>query len=302
MLTGELIKNRKENSKKQMSFFCPRVVLTMSRHKRKLFVYTLNNVTCITVYYLQSSIITISPADTPRGTKPGPIPMIKNLPALPMRDQIKQVQKIVSQSLENDFIPEGKRRAGLRDGWEQIEEQNQARAEVAISLLFDGRPIAAFLGSDFWVYAQSIQETEVIKEKARAYGFKRFETFVPKTGHPDDKMISIADPRGPYAVRVEYSESLIFGDHAKGWLALHEHQIKTMQDQIIYTYCHNADARFDFNDKLAASIMLCGLMTHYAEIEKVATEQGKAKPPVVIKMEKNDRTLDVWTVYLTLKV
>ncbi len=228
--------------------------------------------------------------------------MIKNLPALPMRNQIKQLQKIVSQSLENDFIPEGKRRAGLRDGWEQIEEQNQARAEVAISLLYAGRPVAAFLGSDFWVYAQSLEEAEEIKTISRAYGFKRFETFVPKTGHPDDKMISIADPRGPYAVRVEFSQSLIFGDHAQKWLAFHEHQITTMQEHIIYTYCHNTDARFDFNDELAAKVMLCGLLTHYAEMEKVATKQGKEKPPVTVRMEKNERTLDVWTVYLTLKV
>ncbi len=115
-------------------------------------------------------------------------------------------------------------------------------------------------------------------------------------------MISIADPRGPFAVRVEFSQSLIFGDHAKGWLALHEHQIKTMQDEIIFTYCHNADARFDFNDELAANILFCGLLHNYEEVTKVAKAQGKQPPPVVVKMEKNERTLDVWTVYLTLKV
>lgn len=219
-----------------------------------------------------------------------------------MRDQIKSIQSIVSQSLENNSIPKGKRRKGLRKGWEKIEELNQARAEVAISMLYAGRPIAAFLGSDFWVYAQSIKETEEIKKISRAYGFKRFETFVPKTGHPDDKMISIADPRGPYAVRVEYSESLIFGDQAEKWLSLHEHQISTMKEHIIYTYCHNADARFDFNDELAANIMLCGLLTHYERVKEIATKQGEQAPSVIVKMQKNERTLDVWTVFLTLKI
>ena len=227
--------------------------------------------------------------------------MIKNLPALLMREQIKQLQSTVSQSLENDFIPKGKRRAGLRDNWEEIEKGNQLRSEVAISMLFDARPIAAFLGSDFWVYSQSLEDCEAIKAKARLYGFRRFETFVPKTGHPDDKMLSIPDPRGSYAVRVEYSDSLIFGDHAQSWLTLHQHQVETMREHIIFTYCHNADARFDFNDELAAKIMLCGLMAHYEKLNEVAKKRGQEPLTVIIKMEKKHKALDVWTVFLALK-
>lgn len=225
--------------------------------------------------------------------------MIKNLPALLIRDTITQLCDVVCQPLENDFIPEGKCRAGLRDGWEEIELENEKQQSIVISMLFDGRSIASFLGSDFWVYAQSIEECETIKAKARAYGFKRFETFIPKTGHPDDKMISIADPRGSYAVRVQYSKDLIFGNHAKKWLSFHQLQIDTMQDHIIFTYCHNTDARFDFNDELAADIMHLGLLHHYAEVGKVAKQQGKQTPPVKIKKEK--AALDVWTIYLELK-
>lgn len=227
---------------------------------------------------------------------------IVNLPALLMCDQINQLKSVVSQSLENDFIPEGESFASLRDDWEQVDKANKERAETAISMLFDGRPIAAFLGVDFWVYALSLQEVDAIKEKARAYGFKRLETFVPKAGHPDDEMISIADPCGSYAVRVGYSRDLIFGKHAKKWLSFYEQPISTVQEYITYTYCYNNDASFDFNDEQSAKIMHCGLLAHYRDLKKAAINCGKEAPAVNIVIGMKKGTLDVWTVSLSLGV
>lgn len=224
---------------------------------------------------------------------------IRNLPALIMRDQIKQLCDVVSQPLHDQSKLNG-RRTPLCDNWEEIDDQNRARKDVAISMLFDGRDVAAGLGSEFWLYCISLTDVAEAKKKLHAYGYKYLETFVPKVGHPDDKKISIndPDPRHAFAIRVNSSTGLIFGDHAEQWLDLHKQIIDVMRDEIIYTYCHNTDARFHFASKEAAAVLYTSLLAHYANMQAYAQEQGKEAPAVSVKMEKSTFCMFNHVVYL----
>lgn len=222
------------------------------------------------------------------------------LPALLMREQIPFLAKMLSQPLESDDIPKGKRRAALRPDWELIENENEQRLEAVLSRLFSHRDIACCLGAEFWVYCTSLDDVAEAKKQLAAYGYKNIGTFIPKVGHPEDdkKSIPDPDPRHAFAIRVSPSESLIFGEHANKWLELHKHLIDVVREYITYTYCHNTDARFTFQTREPALILYTGLLYHYAEMKKQAEKQNKEMPEMIIKIKQSHLCINSYVVCL----
>ena len=229
---------------------------------------------------------------------------MQNLPIVYFPTTIAQLESYL-KSFKVDVHEESieGQRAKLKSNWEMIERQNARRIQKQLSRIFGGRDTSCFISvSEFWVYASSWKDVELIKRQARALGYKNIETFVPKVGDPMDDKKSIDDPnpKHAFACRINKSESLIFGDHSKKWLELHKFQIDNMQDHIIYTYCYNTDARFTFGEKIAASILYAGLLSQYEGMQKEAKRQGKQPPQVNISMKET--ALDNWTVNLELPI
>ena len=228
---------------------------------------------------------------------------MKNLPVVYFPTTVKSLTEYL-KSFEADVQrePTEGNRSRLKDNWELIERQNSRRKQKQLSRIFGGRDTNCFMSlREFWVYASSWKDVELVKRQAHALGYKNIETFIPKVSDPMDKKKSLPDPNPAhaFACRITSSESLIFGDHSEAWLELHKPIIDVMRDEIIYTYCYNADARFTFNNAIAAGILYAALLKQYAGTKKHAKTVGKEFPDIKISMKKT--ALDNWTVYLELE-
>ncbi len=210
--------------------------------------------------------------------------------------ELTNLLKSVEQPLHGE--PTEGKRAALLPNWEEIEKQNEQAQAVELQKVFN-REACAFLGSEFWLYADSLEDAAITKKQLNDMGYINLETFVPKVGHPDDKKQSIPDPDHAFAIRVSSSTDLIFGNHAKKWLAMNKKMIAVVQPHITHTYCHNADACFTFNDKVVAALFTQKLLEFYAPMKEQAEKVNKAFNGVHIALE--DNTLDTWKVRLQLK-
>ena len=222
--------------------------------------------------------------------------MSANLPALRVNQQIPFLAKMCEQPLYNG----NGRRNDLVDNWEEIDSENAERKSLALSLIFGGRDVSAGLGSEFWVYCKNLEDVATVTAQLNTYGYTNLETFVPKVGHPDDDKKSIADPNPlhAYAINVSNRQSLIFGDHAAGWLKLHQPLIDVVSEFITYTYCHNTDARFTFQRKEPAAIFYAALLQHYAMIEREAVKLGKQAPKMKIELKKHFLCMNSYQVFV----
>jgi len=229
--------------------------------------------------------------------------LIKNLPALSMRSQITFIAEMLSNSIYDDSATSTDSRTPLLDNWEQVDIQNSARIETALSILF-GREVAVFFdGGEFWVYCSDLSDVENTKNILNAYGYKNLSTFIPKVSHPENKKLSIPDqydPHHAYAIRVNKSESLVFGVHANKWLELNKDNIDLVREHIIFTYCHNTDARFTFSSKLVASVFYTALLNTKSEIEKLSKSQNVDAPKLIVDLSPCRHSIDCWVVSLDL--
>lgn len=167
---------------------------------------------------------------------------------------------------------------------------NSALYEGFLSDAFDGRATSCFMtGSDFWVYAQSIEEAEVIKAKAKGFGYTNIETLEPWSGDPDNRQ---ADPKGAYAVRVCEMTDLIIGKPAQSLVKLFSELAELVKDHITYTYAHLNTVTYTFNDAMAATLFAKSILDFNMIMEKantIATVEPIAK-----------YTLDTFKLTITL--
>ena len=196
------------------------------------------------------------------------------------------------------------KRGKLFDNWKEIRSSNAALKSIALSQLFGSREVYCFAGSEFWVFADCIQDTQAIKAIANAYGFINLETIIPKVGHPDDETKSIPDPDHAFAVRVCSLEDMIFGegDGAAKWLKLNEPLINPVREHIIFTYCYNSgskvEAKLTFSNKDIADIFFSKMLLLHSDLKDYGQTINQSCPDVQIAIDQT--AIDNWQVSFTL--
>ncbi|EHA1127166.1 hypothetical protein FG475_18995 [Vibrio navarrensis] len=187
----------------------------------------------------------------------------------------------------------------LLDNWEDIDKDNEMLMSNYLSEhIFEGRDVICFNERDFWVYADSREDAQSIKEQADKLGFKNMYTFVPMKGSELDPKISIPDPNHAFAVSIKDSTSLIFGSLSEQMLKLYKPMMSAVEQNITYIYCYNNDLKITFNCKVAAYAFHQAVNTLYEETKELAKQQSKSIPNQDLLIRED--SLDTWSVAIML--
>lgn len=199
---------------------------------------------------------------------------------------------MLSQSLKNAQGITHNVRGLSREQVNSICDNNSSIYNAIISEHFDGQPASCNFNSNFWVFADSIDDVLTIKEKAIKYGYKNMHTINP---HITDKFGNrLSDPNGVYAVVINESDSLIFGELAPKFLNLLSPILDVFNNDIIFTYCHSGRATFKLNDNSKAELLKVAL-TDFLKIG--VKEIGYF---FSVEVDAHCGSLDAWDVNVSL--
>jgi hypothetical protein len=174
---------------------------------------------------------------------------------------------------------------------ELANEHNAKIHQKFLTEQFGGRTTSCYLStSDFWVYAQTIEEVNDIKAQAKAFGYKNLEAFVPWSGDPDNKQV---DPNGDFAVRASEINDLIIGESAKKLVEFLQELVAVVEDHITFTYAHMSKVTFTLNDEVAAYLLAKSILDFFDIGAKLAGLAVIIDPIV-------SHTLDTFTLSVSL--
>lgn len=143
------------------------------------------------------------------------------------------------------------------------------------------RPTSCIASNEIVVFCSSWEDRNQVIEQAKKLGFKRFATYQPMVAHDLDPMLSQPHPEHKLAVRIDHSETCIFGEHSNKLLSIMKHLYADFQDDIMFTYCYNSDLRFSFSNEEKARECHAGFIAFDLMLRK----KGKMKIETDLKLE-----------------
>lgn len=167
----------------------------------------------------------------------------------------------------------------------KIEEyQNSARKirEDFLSTIFN-KDVFCLSYFEFTVYCQTTDEVKSVIELVQSFGYRNIETYIPLVS--DGENGSKPDPDHNFAVRVNQSESLIFGNHSDKLLKMIEEPLNAVKEKIIYTYCYNNQASFTFRDSTCATALYESLKKIFDGVKEMSKENNKKVPEVKVSLK-----------------
>lgn len=173
----------------------------------------------------------------------------------------------------------------LTDEISIVEYQNESRkvCESFLSPIFGDKDIFCLHSGEFTVYCQTTDEVKSVIEQAQSFGYRNIETYIPLVS--DGNNGSKPDPEHNFAVRINQSEFLIFGNHSEKLLKMIEEPLNSVKEKIIYTYCYNNQASFTFRDSTCATALYESLKKIFDGVKEMAKENNKKVPEVKVSLK-----------------
>lgn len=198
----------------------------------------------------------------------------------------------IDQKVETDFAVEI-----TADNCNDFSDlQETARTEFLQNVF--GKKVFSLFASSFTVFCNSWADRCDVVKQVSAMGFKNIQTYEPKVD--DGKGGSMPDPESKFAVDVNLSESLIFGDHTEKFMAFFKDFIAVVKGEVIYTYAYNADYRLTFSNMGVASLLASKLNKYLDQMIAHGVSAGKLPPKIKVQMKESN--LDAWTVSISMAI
>lgn len=196
----------------------------------------------------------------------------------------------IDQKVEMDFSVEV-----TSDNCNEFSDLQEAARTEFLQNVF-GKKVFSLFASSFVVYCDSWADRCTVVKQVAEMGFKNIQTYSPKID--DGKGGSMPDPVSKFAVDINLSESLIFGNHTEKFMAFFKDFIEVVSNEVIYTYAYNADYRLTFSDMGVASLLTSKLNKYFDQMIAHGASVGKLPPKIKVQMKAAN--LDAWTVSISM--
>jgi hypothetical protein len=162
------------------------------------------------------------------------------------------------------------------------QEFNQAHLlnSKSVQTWFSALPVDFFHSSEFWVYCESLEQSQDIKAKAQHLGFVNITTH-------DNSGCS----KGRYYVCVKSSDICILDTSGQRWLDLYRNSFNSLSAHIIFTYAFEGCAFLVFNDEGAARTFHRRMQSRLCQMSRNGFSVNFSKEP---------NSLDAWRVSFSL--
>lgn len=180
---------------------------------------------------------------------------------------------------------------------EEMMDQAREKMNNIVSPLFGDKDIFALHSGEFSVHCKTDAEREDAIKTAQKMGYVNVSTYEPKVSDGTE-LGSMPHPDFMFAVRVNNSESLIFGAHSKELISLLDNLVAPAKDFVTYTYCYNDDYRLTFRVEEVATVYFEALKTYFDEMTKYATANNKKAPAFDVTYDSSE--YDTTTVRVKL--